>query len=301
VIHGNLAEVVGRPWTHAIFWVVVLAAGAVDIATFYQVLVVVLNAPEWLVWAAVVGFVAVVLTLAHNAGLQIRKVVDPRYQIASGTMAWTFGGTWLFLGLVAFGVRFVITQPLSSDVSTFSGDAASSTSFNAVDTTSQHVTALLFLALYIATGVITALAGGYAGPDPNAKLFGRAVDQRSSAVHRHAATKRRFGRVVHLAEELEDAVARSEAVWATAQEQCAAAAERLKREIRLRIAAVPPPPPPYRATPTYPPPPPRQSAPSHQSAPSYPDASSYPTVPLHLPALPAPPKPLQPDNEEPTP
>jgi signal transduction histidine kinase len=294
VIHGNLAEVVGRPWTHAIFWVVVLAAGAVDIATFYQVLVVVLNAPEWLVWAAVVGFVLVVLTLAHNAGLQIRKVVDPRYQIASGTMAWTFGGTWLLLGLVAFGVRFVITQPLSSDGSSFTGEAATS-SVDVVDTTSQHVTALLFLALYIATGVITALAGGYSGPDPNAKLFGRAVGQRSGAVHRHAATKRRFGRIVHLAEELEDAVARSEAVWATAQEQSAAAAERLKREIRLRIAAVPPPPPPYRSAPTYPSPPP------HQPTSSHPNSSSYPTVPLHPPALPAPPKPPQPNNEEPTP
>lgn len=237
VIAGNLAEIVGRPWTEAIFWVVVLAAGAVDIATFYQVLVVVLNAPEWLVWAAVIGFVAVVLTLAHHTGLYIRLAVGPRHVTAATTMAWTFGIGWLLLGLVAFGVRFTVTQPLSSDASTFSGDGVTPQSFGAADTTAQHVTALLFLAFYVATGIITGLAGGYARPDPNAKLFGRAVDQRSTAVRRHAATQRRFGRIVHLAEALDEAYARSDKGLATAEKESVAAAERLKREIRLRIAA----------------------------------------------------------------
>lgn len=239
VIHGNPAEIVGRPWTQAIFWIVVLAAGAVDIATFYQVLVVVLNAPDWLVWSVVVGFVAVVLTLAHYAGLYFRRAVDPRHVTAAIPLAWVFGSGWLFLGLVAFAVRFVITQPLSSDASTFTGDAAATSSFNAADTTSQHVTALLFLAFYLATGIITGLVGGYGRPDPNAKLFGRAVDQRSAAMLRHANTKRRFGRVVQLAEELADAQAHSEETWAAAQQECEAIADRLKREIHLHLATLP--------------------------------------------------------------
>lgn len=241
VIHGNLAAIVGRPWSESIFWVVVLGAAAVDIATFYQVLVVVLNAPEWLVWAAVIGFVAVVLTLAHQAGVYLRHAADPRPVTAATILAWVFGGGWLVLGLVAFGVRLVITQPLNSDASSFSGDGTTPQSFGAADTGSQHVTAVLFLALYIATGIVTALVGGYARSDPNAKMFRRAVSRRSTAIRRHAATKRRFDRVVQLAAALDAARARSDDARTTAHTESTAAAERLRREIRLRMAATPSP------------------------------------------------------------
>jgi hypothetical protein len=306
VIHGNPAEIVGRPWTQAIFWVVVLAAAAVDIATFYQVLVVVLNAPDWLVWSAVIGFVAIVLTLAHHAGLYIRRAVDPRHVTAAGAFAWAFGGAWLFLGLVAFAVRFIITQPLSSDASTFTGDAVSTPSFNAVDTTSQHVTAVLFLAFYIATGLITGLVGGYARPDPNAELFGRAVDKRSAEMLRHANTKRRFARVVQLADELADAEVRSKEAWAAAQQECEAIASRLKQEIRLRLATLPLPPSGQQAGPhaghDSPVAPGPAAPPNGHQQPKWPefptaDDQNTPASPVHRPSSDLP----QPDNEEPKP
>src|SRR5262249_26828705 len=70
VIHGNLSQVLGRSWGQALAWVVLLAAAGVDIATFYQVLVLVMNVPAPVVWGAVVGFTAVALALAHQAGTQ---------------------------------------------------------------------------------------------------------------------------------------------------------------------------------------------------------------------------------------
>lgn len=290
VIQGDPAAIVGRPWTQAIFWVVVLAASAVDIATFYQVLVVVLNAPDWLVWSVVVGFVAVVLTLAHQAGVNIRRAVHPRHIVAARTLAWVFGGVWLFLGLVAFTVRFFISQPLSSDASTFTGDAASQ-SFDNADLTSQHVTAFLFLAFYLATGVITGLVGGYARPDPSAKQYGMAMDQWSTAMKRHANTKRRFGRVIKLGEQVDEAEARSKEAFATAQQEAQALADRLKHEIRLRLAAL--------AT-TAPLPDPTTGSrpgsgwPDHQANGHPPDLAGPPT-----PA--GTDDPQQPDNEEPQP
>jgi hypothetical protein len=237
VIHGDLPQIVGRPWTRAIFWFVVLAAGGIDIATFYQVLVLVLDAPQAVVWVAVVGFVAVGLTLAHYAGLQIREAMSPRNVTGSTTLAWVFGGVWLLLGVVAFVVRFGIAQTMGSDTSSFSVDGVAQTTGSAIDATSQHATALLFLVFYIATGTVTALAGGYFRQNPNARQFGRAVEQRSSAVRRHASNAKRFGTVLQVAQALSDARTRQDEAWAVVQQQCESAANRLKQETRLRIVA----------------------------------------------------------------
>ncbi|HEX4701026.1 MAG TPA: hypothetical protein VH352_02765 [Pseudonocardiaceae bacterium] len=301
VIHGDLAQIVGRPWTQAFFWLVVLTAGGVDIATFYQVLVLVLDAPESLVWIAVVGFVAVGLTLAHYTGLQIRQAVSPRHVTGSVMLAWVFGGVWLLLGVVAFAVRYVITQPLGSNTSTFVVDGATQTPASSLDTTPQHATALLFLVFYIATGTVTALAGGYFRQDPNARQFGRAVERRTTAVRRHARSLKRYGRVIEVAQTLADARARRETAWTTALAQCEAAAQLLKRETRLRIAG--------NGSPTTPTaetagaaPPTRPAAPTPAQGNGQPPTDQQSTQPAGAtpPTQPATPTPAQGNGQPPT-
>ena len=68
IVHGDISQIAGRSWTHGLFWLVLLAAGGVDVVTFYQVLILVLNVPPLMVTIAVVGFASVALTLAHYAG-----------------------------------------------------------------------------------------------------------------------------------------------------------------------------------------------------------------------------------------
>ena len=235
-INGELAEIVGRPRSHSFFWLVVLAALGVDIATFYQVLVQVLNEPDQLVWVVVAGFAVVALTLAHYAGLHLRQTLNPRNVTGSTVWGVLAAGIWLTLGGLAFAVRYFTSLDTGASGSTFTVDGkAQALPSSGSDLTSQHYTALLFLALYAATGTITALAG-YFRQEPAAWLFGRAVEKRSEAVQQHAGTNRELSRIEETLESIRRARARHEEAWGNAQAQCEAAASRLKREARLMVA-----------------------------------------------------------------
>jgi hypothetical protein len=235
-IGGELAEIVGRPRSHSLFWLVVATALGVDIATFYQVLVQVLDEPDQLVWVVVVGFAVVALTLAHYAGLHLRQALNPRNVTGSALWGVLASGVWLLLGGLAFVVRYFTSLDTGGDSSTFIVDGkALPPPSSSADLTSQHYTALLFLALYAATGTITALAG-YFRQEPAAWQFGRAVEKRSVAVQQHAGTSRELSRIEQTLESIHRARARQEEAWGNAQAQCEAAARRLKREARLMIA-----------------------------------------------------------------
>jgi hypothetical protein len=236
VIHGDVSLIANRPWTHAFFWLVLLAALGVDVVTFYQVLVLVLDVPEWMVWLAVTGFVSVALTLAHYAGVQAKQGLSPRNVLGSVTAAWIFAGIWAALGATAFVVRYIISQPTSAGTSTFIVEgSAQATVADSADLTSQHLSALLFLVLYVATGAVAAL-GGFFRPDPMARQYGRALERRAGAARRHANSSFRVSQVQQTVDSIARARTRREEAWVHAQQQCTAAAERLKREARLLIS-----------------------------------------------------------------
>jgi len=298
IIHGDLAQIAGRPWSHALFWLVLLAAAGVDVVTFYQVLILVLDVPDLLVTIAVIGFAAVALTLAHYAGLQARQVINPRNITGSKTLALTLGGTWLLLGATAFIVRFVLEPAGSAGASQFSTDGGPTTDLGTnTEATSQHLAALLFLVLYVATGMVTALAG-YFRQEPAARQFGRAVERRSTAAAKYADTS--WGHAQ--AEQVWEAIGRARARRVDAMNQVdlqfEATADRLRAEAQLifsrnRMAGPFPPPPafPDRRHPAdLGPPPPRATNGV---------AADDPTVPILLPpAAPQPRHPRSDDSEE---
>lgn len=235
VIHGDMAQIAGRPKSYALMWLLVIVAGGVDVVTFYQVLVLVLNVPDALVWTSVVGFAAVALALAHYTGLQARQATNPRNPPGAVTAGWVAFVIWALLGGIAFVVRFVISETGGAGTTTFLVEGQAQKTLNdSAQSTSQHLAALLFLVLYIATGTVAALQGFFR-QDPAAKQYQRAVDRRHDASRRVADTRSRLGQADQTRTSITRARERREQSWQLAQEQCNDAAVRLKQEARLLV------------------------------------------------------------------
>jgi hypothetical protein len=187
IINGDLPQIAGRSWTHALFWLVLLAAAGVDVVTFYQVLVLVMDVPVQLVTISVVGFAVVALTLAHYAGSQARAAINHRNVTGSRTVALTLGITWAALGAAAFIVRLVLEPSgASAGSSTFTTDSGPLNDPSAGGPSAeQYLPALLFLVLYVATGLVSGLAG-YLRQEPAARQYVRAVERRTRAAEKYA-------------------------------------------------------------------------------------------------------------------
>jgi hypothetical protein len=236
VIHGELSQIAGRSWSHALFWLVLALAAGVDVVTFYQVLILVLNVPEELVMVAVAGFAAVALTLAHYTGLQARQAINPRNITGSRTLALLAGGTWLVLGVTAFAVRLVL-EPAMNDVGTSQivVDGVPAQNVGGSSGSGEYLGALLFLALYLSTGVVTGLAG-YFRQDPAARQYGRAVELRSTAAAKYAHSNRAYAQADQVWKAIQRARERHDEALQHMNGQFAAAAGRLRAEAQVVIA-----------------------------------------------------------------
>jgi hypothetical protein len=232
VITRSLGDILGSGWAQLGLWIVALAAALVDVGTFYQVLVTVLDAPERVVWVVVFGFAAVALTLAHWAGWQARQHQNPRSAHRSRLLAVVLFLIWASLGVLAFIIRYQLAQADSSNASTVDTNGTVSTATGGIDKTTEHYAAAFFFALYIATGAIAAVAGFYR-PDPAARQVGRAQRRRARAARRHSRTAQQFTRLEKTAEKIEDARRRREAARQATEAQCRSAAERLKAQSSL--------------------------------------------------------------------
>lgn len=238
VIHGNLAQIAGQPWTHALFWFVLIAAAGVDVVTFHQVLLLAMNETEVFLWAAVVGFTVVALTLAHYMGVQARHATNPRNVAGARVIGWICLGVWLLLGVTAFWFRYIVAQPVDSGASMFVVDGAEQTSASATGgAQAQHMSAVLFLTLYIGTGTISGLAG-FVRHNVDAKQYNRAVSRRTQVARRHAHSKSVLASARQLWEAINRVRDRRNEQWANVEAQCSDAARRLKQEARLYLLAV---------------------------------------------------------------
>ena len=286
VILGDLTQMMGPSWGHRAAWVVLLAAAGVDVATFYQVLVLVMNAPEPVVWGAVIGFTLVALALAHRAGTQAREAVNPRNVVGAKVTALMCIGIWLLLGITAFIVRYVIQAADDGNTSTFIVDGQAQNVGGDSEATAQHLSALLFLVLYLATGMVSSLAG-WLRPNPAARMWKRAERKRTKAARRYARSEERLAYARRLSGAISEERQRLVSDWEEAQQQCDHAAVRLRDEAWLMIEARRGPPPrPPRGWPNGGPRPRPGSAAG--PAPGGPDADTvvFPSVVLPPPDLP---------------
>jgi hypothetical protein len=142
----------------SLIWLVLVVAAGVDIVTLQQALLPAINESEAMLWVMASGATVVAVTLAHMAGTQARLNTFRRDIDRARPVAWTLVGTWLLLGLVFFLLRLTVPFPAGS--STFVIDGAQPlSSTSATDDTPQSLAAMMLLALYLATGAISGLAG----------------------------------------------------------------------------------------------------------------------------------------------
>lgn len=234
-IYGDPSLIAGRPWTSLLGWVVVLAAAGADVTTFYQVLILVLNEPVQLIWMAVLGFTAVALALAHYAGHQTKAALHPRHPTGAAFWAWFLTAAWVCVGVVAFVIRWLISPSSGSDSSTIQlADGQSVAPSGGADLASQHLTALLFLALYLATGAVAGVAG-YQRPDPAARQWQRATAQKAKAVRRHARLRKPLRAIEMTAGSIEEARERVIRAWESAAQESEAQGRELTFWVRLDL------------------------------------------------------------------
>jgi hypothetical protein len=238
VIHGNLAQIAGQPWTNALFWFVLAAAAGVDVVTFHQVLLLAMNESELMLWTAVTGFTVVALTLAHYTGIQAKHATNPRNVAGARVTGWLCFGVWLLLGVTAFVFRFVVAEPVDAGTSSFVVDGAEQTAADqSGDLQAQRLSALLFLTLYVGTGTVSALAG-FIRNNPDAKQYNRAVNRRTQVARRHAHSKSVLSAASQLWIAINRVRDRRNEQWANVETQCSDAARRLKPEARLCLLAI---------------------------------------------------------------
>lgn len=177
--------IAGRPrssWVH--IPALMLAFGA-DIGAFSQVIALVMrDQPEALVYLVVAGFSAVVLYLAHVAGTMLR---DRKAGLAwvRGVVAWVCLLVWAGLGAIAFYIRLV--TPPSAGAPSVQFDDASSVTTSSSEPHSQATLAVVFAALYVATGLVAAV-GAYLTHNPLRGAYSATQRAHRRATRRAART-----------------------------------------------------------------------------------------------------------------
>jgi hypothetical protein len=236
VIHGNPARIAGSSWTHALYYFVLLAAAVVDIVVFHQVLLDAFDETEETLWGLAGGFTLVALALSHTAGQQAKHGMNPRNPPGTRSIAVLCLVGWIVLGVVAFIFRYIYIDPANTATAVIEVEGQPEADPSAATDTNQHLSAVLFMSFFVATGVVSGSAG-FLRHDPDARQYARALSRRRKA----AGDEARFRSVLAAAEETAVAIkairTRMEDAWADAERQCEDAATRLKQEFRLRLLA----------------------------------------------------------------
>ncbi|RSN46033.1 hypothetical protein DMC64_14925 [Amycolatopsis sp. WAC 04197] len=200
VIRGDASLIVGLPWTTGFQYLVLLAAAAVDIVAFNQILTQAIDEYEEVLWGFVGGFTVVCLALSHTAGKQWKESSFHRHVPNARSIAIGCGGVWLALGLMAFVFRWFYVTPASGGTTVENeGQAPSEVADNA--TQGNYLSALLFLMLYLGTGVLSG-AMAYKLHNPAAQQWVRAVAKRAKAATRLAELEAGLVRAEELTKEV---------------------------------------------------------------------------------------------------
>lgn len=177
--------VAGRSLTAKAHFVVLLVSALADFGAFAQIVQLVLtNQPALVSYLVVLGLTTGVLYLAHAVGTMVRDRVARRN---AARWVWIMLGTtaWAAIGLVAFWVRLKVTDD-QGQAPTIDLSAAPDTP-PATPNTSGLPAALLFLALFIGTGLVAAI-GAYLTHNPFPGEYRTAVRRYGAAVRSEGET-----------------------------------------------------------------------------------------------------------------
>ncbi len=236
-VHGDLSQMAEpRRLNGLMYYGVLLVAAGIDIATFYQVLALVMkNVPDEVVWIGVVGFTVTALSLAHTMGVRIRDRVDNGGRALSSSSAWLLFVVWMFVGGTAFIVRLTAAPPSATGGTTIVEDGEQVIA-PVLNSDNPLLAALLFLALYLATGTVAAIAG-YLRHNTAARQYSVTLRTRASAAKVAASSAADLALARQTMVALEEERRRRAEGWLKAQEEWQAIARRLKQEARLRLAS----------------------------------------------------------------
>jgi heme/copper-type cytochrome/quinol oxidase subunit 2 len=225
--HGyqDAGEVSGRPVAEAGYWLALLVIAGADLAAFYQVVGVVNPTGQWwLIWLLVAGFTAGSLTLAHFAG-RVARDRTAGHGAANWWMVIGLAAPWLILGIIAFFVRGIKAS-----------SATAATAEEAEILSKQELAAaIMFLVLYIASGVIT-FFGVYLTRNPLRVAYRRALRAHRKALKRLAVTQPPYERAVQVVKLHARNRKREPMNFAAASAQRMAFADELKRYSAARMA-----------------------------------------------------------------
>lgn len=232
-IHGDPSLIAGHsPWSTGLYYFVLLAAMGVDLVTFHQVLLPALDESEEMLWVVVTGFTIICVAMSHTFGQQAKKAVGTRHATGARTTAWVNLLAWVALGAAAFAFRWDYS---SLDIgSTFVVDGEEQTGMSDAALHEQHLAALLFLAFYVGTGVVSGGAG-FLRHQPEVSRYTRALSLRTKAAAKHSRLESKLQGANNLAATVDKARNEHADSWAALQVRCVAAADRVKREIQLKL------------------------------------------------------------------
>ncbi|MEU5907871.1 hypothetical protein ABZ780_26300 [Micromonospora sp. NPDC047467] len=181
--YDDAALLAGRPLGAFMYLLVLVAAAAADYGQFYGVVKVVLpELTERMVLLIVAGFTAVVLFLAHAAGATLR---DRRAGVKwiHRALPWLCLCGWLLLGAAGCYVR--LGEQSDSLAGVIQREGEPLVSGTAGPEFHLGPAAVVFLALYVATGLVAGI-GGYLTHNPAHSAHLRARIAKALAARRAA-------------------------------------------------------------------------------------------------------------------
>lgn len=266
----------GRSFGAYLYFVALVLAAGADVGAFVQVVELVLTSvPDAVVWLVIVGLTAVVLYIAHLIGVLLREAragVKTRYRLAGRLGSWlgrrvaAFGCAvvWLAIGLMAFWIRLTVPLPSTEQLNTGfgsggigggigagggigsggigsggigSGGSGSPTASAAASTSHPLQGAAIFLGLFLATGIVTAL-GAYLSHNPFRGRYVAAVAAFRKASEQAAASAHQFGLALAARNRQQAEIEAAAQVLAEAQVQNVAFTAQLKQNVRVAIASM---------------------------------------------------------------
>lgn len=167
--HGNVGDVAGRSWRQSLAYLALVAAAVIDVVTFQQILAGAVNVDDTATWGVAVGFTAVAVYLSHTVGKAAHREFKPPAETGMRTIAVLALAGWTVLGVVAFVFRLVHTDPATALTSeTVIDGQVIADPAAAAQASDKTLSAVLFLSFFIATGLVSGIAGFFQHAPPTA-------------------------------------------------------------------------------------------------------------------------------------
>jgi hypothetical protein len=238
----------GRPRSTYLHILVLLIAAGADIGAFTQVVERAMpDQTNLMVYLVVSGLAAVVLYIAHMVGVMLREAkatyprgaergVRLRSWISSRVAPVGCTVVWGALGYLAYWVRTHVPPPATVQVGAGAIGSGSAPSGTPTDPHAAQA-ALLFLGLYVATGIVAAL-GAYFTHNPYRGRYVAALRTYRKAAERTAASANQLGRAEASYQRQATELQNADSLLAEAQALDKAFSEQLKQSVRLQIATM---------------------------------------------------------------